>query len=35
MVGIQKSRPAKTYGGLMQGVRSLGEAIEEKISTSY
>ena len=30
-----KSRPAKTYGGLMQGVRSLGEAIEEKISTSY
>ena len=30
-----KSRPAKTYGGLMQGVRSLGAAIEEKISTSY
>ena len=27
-----KSRPAKTYGGLMQGVRSLGAAIEEKIS---
>ena len=30
-----KSRPAKTYGGLMQGVRSLAAAIEEKISTSY
>ncbi len=30
-----KSRPAKTYGGLMQGVRSLGAAIEEKISISY
>ena len=30
-----KLRPAKTYGGLMQGVRSLGAAIEEKISTSY
>ena len=25
-----KSRPAKTYGGLMQGVRSLGVSIEEK-----
>ena len=30
-----KPRPAKTYGGLMQGVRSLGSAIEEKISTLY
>ncbi len=30
-----KSRSAKTYGGLMQGVRSLGKAIEEKISTLY
>ena len=30
-----KSRPAKTYGGLMQVVRSLGAAIEEKISTPY
>ena len=26
-----KPRPAKTYGGLMQGVRSLGLAIEKKI----
>jgi len=26
-----KSKPGKTYGGLMQGVRSLGIAIEEKI----
>jgi len=26
-----KSEPGKTYGGLMQGVRSLGTAIEEKI----
>ena len=25
-----KSKPGKTYGGLMQGVRSLGTAIEEK-----
>ena len=25
-----KSKPGKTYGGLMQGVRSLGAAIEEK-----
>ncbi len=30
-----KPRPAKTYGGLMQGVRSLATAIEEKISTLY
>ena len=28
-----KPRPAKTYGGLMQGVRSLAIAIEEKISS--
>jgi len=26
-----KSKPGKTYGGLMQGVRSLGAAIEEKV----
>ena len=27
-----KPKPGKTYGGLMQGVRSVGTAIEEKIS---